>query len=145
MSSHSSQKNPMKEAINLLRERIPGANQSTDISDLIELCISTYFQFDGQLYGKIKGAAMGSPLSPALPNIFMEIFETAAIESSDLKPKCWYRYVGDTFIIWPHGRTAVQGFYAHINSQHRNIKFTMEVEENGKMPFLDVAVIRKNN
>ncbi|KAK4871974.1 hypothetical protein RN001_016098 [Aquatica leii] len=47
----------------------------------------------------ISGAAMGSPLSPVVANIFMESFETVPLESSILKPKVWFRYVDDTFIV----------------------------------------------
>ena len=31
-------------------------------------------------------------------------------------------------------------FFGYINSQHPNIKFTMEREENDKLPFLDVLL-----
>jgi hypothetical protein len=34
----------------------------------------------------------------------MEDFEKNAIEQATLKPVCWFRYVGDTFVIWPHGQ-----------------------------------------
>ncbi|GJQ83519.1 hypothetical protein Trydic_g15986 [Trypoxylus dichotomus] len=68
---------------------------------------------------------MGSPLSPV--SIFMEAFEHEAIESSRMKPKCWYRYVDDT------SRT-LEEFLQHINRQHANINFTMEIEEDGKLP-----------
>lgn len=72
----------------------------------------------------------------------METFEEEAIQSSDKKPKCWFRYVDDTFVIWPHGKTALGEFLNHLNNQHDRIKFTMEIEENGKLPFLDVLVKR---
>ncbi|XP_018562807.1 uncharacterized protein LOC108904653 [Anoplophora glabripennis] len=38
---------------------------------------------------------MGSPLSPVLVNIYMEAFEKKALESTTLKPKCWYRQVSE--------------------------------------------------
>ena len=41
---------------------------------------------------------MGSPLSPIVANIFMDAFEGTAIESAQLKPKVWFRYMDDTFI-----------------------------------------------
>jgi hypothetical protein len=46
---------------------------------------------------------MGSLLSPVIANYFMEYFEEMALESATYKPLCWFRYVDDTFIIWPHG------------------------------------------
>ncbi|KAK4882178.1 hypothetical protein RN001_005497 [Aquatica leii] len=86
---------------------------------------------------------MGSPLSPVVANIFMESFETVALESSILKPKVWFRYVDDTFIVWSHGHLELSKFLDHLNNQHLDIKFTMEIESNGSLPFLDVLVTRK--
>jgi hypothetical protein len=34
----------------------------------------------------------------------MEDFEEKALNQATLKPTCWYRYVDDTFVIWPHGK-----------------------------------------
>ncbi|GJQ64819.1 hypothetical protein Trydic_g6996 [Trypoxylus dichotomus] len=89
---------------------------------------------------------MGSPLSPVVANIFMESFECVALEISELKPKAWFRYVDDS-IIWPHGRDTLDSFFGYLNSQHPDIKFTMEVEKNSVeiTPFLDVLVTQKPN
>jgi hypothetical protein len=42
---------------------------------------------------------MGSPLSPLIANFYMEDYEKAALESTPLKPRCWFRYVDDPFVI----------------------------------------------
>ncbi|GJQ78841.1 hypothetical protein Trydic_g2681 [Trypoxylus dichotomus] len=39
----------------------------------------------------------------------------------------------------------LDSFLGHRNSQHPDIKFTMEVEKDGVIPFLDVLVKRKPN
>jgi predicted GIY-YIG superfamily endonuclease len=114
------------------------------IVDLFKITLtSTYFLFDGQYYEQTDGVAMGSPLSPAVANFFMESFEQKALESAPLKPSCFYRYVDDTFVIWPHGRNALQSFLEFLNNQHSNIKFTMETETEGCIPFLDILIRRK--
>ncbi|KAG8236204.1 hypothetical protein J437_LFUL016712 [Ladona fulva] len=53
-----------------------------------------------------QGVAMGSPLSPAVANLFMEQFEEKALNAAKKKPKCYFRYVDDTFVVWPHGEEA---------------------------------------
>ena len=114
--------------------------------DLIQGCLdSNYFIYEEQLYKQTEGLAMGSSLSPVIANLYMEDFEETALETSLLKPKCWLRYVDDVFAVWSHGEVKLCEFLEHINSIHPKIQFTMEMEENGKLPFLDVLLIKKPN
>lgn len=88
-----------------------------DTSNLIELCLrSTFFNFIGDIYEQTCRIAMRSPLSSIIANLFMEDFETKALESSPLKPKLWKRFVDDTFVIWPHGRDTLKTFKQNLNS-----------------------------
>ncbi|KAJ8961652.1 hypothetical protein NQ318_021249 [Aromia moschata] len=74
----------------------------------------------------------------------MEAFEEETIRgsASEKKPKCWIRYVDDTFIIWPHGISSLTVFFYYLNTLHTNLKFTMETEKDGVLSFLDVLVKR---
>ena len=45
------------------------------------------------------------------------------------------RYVDDAFALFNTEQDALS-FFSYINSQHPNIEFTMEREENHKLPFL---------
>ena len=85
---------------------------------------------------------MGSPLSPTVANIYMEAFEKQALKTSLQKPDLWVRYVDDVFAIWPHGRQALDKFLSHLNSQHPAIQFTMGIETDQKIAFLDVQIER---
>jgi Reverse transcriptase (RNA-dependent DNA polymerase) len=112
--------------------------------DLAELCLrSSYFLWDGAFYLQTRGAAMGSPLSPVAANLYLEEWEEERIRTARLKPKCWLRYVDDTFVIWPHGRNTLEEFLDHLNAGHPSISLTMELEEEKKLPFLDVLVSRE--
>ena len=75
----------------------------------------------------------------------MEHFETNALDTFPLKPVAWFRFVDDTFIVWRHGKDALVRFLDHLNSLHNQIKFTMEIEEAGCIPFLDVKVQKSDN
>ena len=49
---------------------------------LIEFCLnSTYFMFQGKYFEQVEGAAMGSPISPIVANLYMENFEVEAIRT----------------------------------------------------------------
>ena len=50
---------------------------------------STYFQVGSDFYEQIEGAAMGSPLSPIIANLYMEFFEEEVLNTSIHKPKLW--------------------------------------------------------
>jgi hypothetical protein len=49
------------------------------------------------------------------------------------------------FVIWLHGPNRLQEFFNHINSLRPSIQFTMEMEADNKIPFLDVLVIKKQS
>jgi uncharacterized protein (UPF0335 family) len=109
--------------------------------DLLDCCLNnSYFQEKDTFYSQIDGLPMGSSLSPVIANIYMEWFESQAIDKALIKPKLWLRYLDDTFIISNGNDNDLQAFLDHMNNLAPTIKFTMEKEENNKLPFLDVMI-----
>ena len=97
------------------------------------------FVFQGQYYQQMEGAAMGSPLSPIVANIFMEHFEKEALEIAPHPPSLWKRFVDDTFVILESQHK--DEFFHHINSLDCNIKFTAETTKaDGSIPCLDTLI-----
>ena len=86
---------------------------------------------------------MGSPVSAVIANLYMEEFEERAIATATYKPKIWKRYVDDTFTAL--GKDYVDGFLQHLNSQQPTIRFTMEIEKDNTIPFLDTSVSRDSS
>ena len=75
----------------LLKEDPDLQNRTTmstkHIMDLLEFCLrSTYFTYRGKIYEQMEGAAMGSPISPIVANLYMESFEMRALQSSPNPP-----------------------------------------------------------
>jgi hypothetical protein len=108
-----------------------------------QVLTTTYFMYDGAFYDQNDSVAMRSPLTPVIANYYMEHFEQQAISRAPRKPTHWYRYVDDTFVVWLHGEEELREFLDHLKSIQHNIKFTMEVENNRSLPFLDVLVSRR--
>ena len=117
-----------------------------DILSLLKFCLkNTYFSFKGKFYEQVQGLAMGSPASPVVANIFMEIWEERALSSCplDIKPRMFRRYMDDTFTIIPKGKA--EELKLHLNSINPHIKLTVECEALNRLPFLDTLVTRKHD
>ena len=85
---------------------------------------------------------MGSPPGPVLAGIFMVRLERTLMPELEKFMKPWKRYVDDTITyIKPDFITNVIDI---LNKFHQNIKFTYEVEHNGKISFLDVLLMSCN-
>ena len=104
------------------------------------------FIFDGKFYEQCDGVAMGSPLRTTLANVFMCHFENIWLENcpSHFKPIVYRRFVDDTFLLF-RSKYHVQKFRNYLNKQHKNIRFTSEIEDNDSLSFLDIKISCENN
>ena len=111
-----------------------------NILELLAFCLNnTYFVFKDTFYEQTKGAAMGSPISPIIANIFMEAFERKALATALHPPRVWRRYVDDTWVIQQQEHK--QQFLQHINTVDDSIQFTVEeAKDDGSIPFLDTVI-----
>ena len=115
-----------------------------DLMDLLNLCLtSTYFQYNGKHYKQLHGTAMGSPVSVVVAEIVIQNIEERALATYKRTLTLWLRYVDDTFTAVD--KDEIDDFHEHLNGQNADIQFTKEIEENGKIPFLDYLVTRDNN
>ena len=114
-----------------------------DMKNLLSICTkNVHFTFGNNIYQQKDGAAMGSPLGPVLTGIFMVHLERTLIPGLEKFMKPWKRYVDDTITyIKPD---FITDDISILNKFHQNIKFTYEVEDNGKISFLDVLLMRCN-
>ena len=61
-----------------------------DIILLLEFCLkNTYFSFQGQFYEQVEGAAMGSPITPIVANLYMEYLEQKALSTAPHPRRFW--------------------------------------------------------
>ena len=105
---------------------------------------STYLTFQGKIFEQVKGAAMVSPISPIVANLFMEDLEIKALSTAPTPPTLWKRFVDDTFIIIQ--RRYKESFLQHLNSIDDNIHFTCEEgDEDGSIAFLDILITPDEN
>ena len=88
---------------------------------------------------------MGSPISPVLADLVMEVIEETAITTALHPPKWWFRYVDDSHACLK--KDQVDAFHRHLNSINANIQFTLELENtNGcGLTFLDTITFRRGS
>ena len=124
------------------------------------LCNQT-FQFNGILYKQIDGCAMGSPLAPLMADIFMNHvleskitdrtqqhlnvlfvnYRSGTSEFQECRLNFFGRYVDDNLAAFDNRQDA-EYFLKYLNSLHSHITFTMELEIEGTLPFLDILITR---
>lgn len=97
-----------------------------------------------QYYEQLQRPAMGFPLSPGIANSQHLLTGRHMLDSARLKSTLFYRYLEDTFVIWPH-RQELQAFFQYPDLLHNYIQFIMEVEENAEISFLSVLVSQKSD
>ena len=82
---------------------------------------------------------MGSPPAPPLSNIWLSKYEPAIKDDA----KLFERYMDD--ILRTTKESLIENKLSEINLLHPNLKYTLEVEQNGKLPFLDICIEHHEN
>ena len=143
---------PHKDGLEAVRQAFEASTQSEkirrpdeEILKLLEICLyRNDFEFNGEFYLQKQGCSMGRRFSVSYANIFMAWWETRALNRSYLQPTVWFRFLDDIFFIWDHGREALDEFLKILNSTHKNIKLTANIDEKSN-EFLDVTAYKGDN
>ena len=132
---------PVEENLTLIYEKLAADPSLADrtalspqqVTDLLRMCLTTtYFKYDSIFYAQTEGAAMGSPVSPIVANLFMEDYKGKALDAYQDPPKYWGRYVDDALAVI---KTAnIEPFTQHLNAQNTNIQWTSELDTSGNSP-----------
>ena len=117
----------------------------SDFLKLVELCLDFQaFAYGEDEYAQVEGLAMGSPLSPVAACLYMEMLEHEQFEHIMGAGTTWLRYVDDIFVLVPENIDLKEKL-DQLNAVEERIQFTLETEENGTLPFLDVMIMKRGN
>ena len=144
---------PVQETIEIIRNLlVENHTNSQKIEETIELLNvitkQNYFEHDQKFYTQNDGLPMGSPLSGTLANIYLNHFEKTYIHSEKNKHRkniiYWHRYADDILILFHGTNRQLENLHKYANSINEHIKFTVELEANKSINFLDLTVIIDN-
>jgi len=82
---------------------------------------------------------MGSSLSPAIADLVLQDLELVAINNLPFHLPFYYRYVDDIILAAPSN--SLDALLKSFNAQHIRLQFTMEIERDKKISFLDLTLI----
>ncbi|XP_036339738.1 uncharacterized protein LOC118749054 [Rhagoletis pomonella] len=101
-----------------------------------------YFKYNDKIYEQKPGMPMGSPASPVIADIVMEELLNKFEKDSDSKPRLLTKYVDDLFAI-----VKTENIDKMLNTLNNfnTLKFTIEIENEGQLPYLDTLIIRKES
>jgi len=106
-----------------------------------------YFQYNNTHYRPSKGAAMVSPLSGTLAELYLQLLEKQYIKHwiSSREVSYYKRYVDDILIIYNENRITKEKILQEFNKVDSNLEFKMTTEDNKCISFLDLNIHRKPN
>ncbi|XP_076068418.1 uncharacterized protein LOC143040861 [Oratosquilla oratoria] len=114
----------------------------SELMRLVSLCLgSTYFRFRDHTYHQRRGTLMGSPISVMVIKVVMQRSEAQLISDAPSSLKLCTTYLDDVFAILDS--KDVESFFSHINSIEPAIQFSIELQKDYQLPFLDVNVKRE--
>lgn len=97
-----------------------------------------YFTALGRIYKQKSGLPMGGSISPICCRLVMDqVMESITIEPFFIKV-----YVDDTLVAL--NKQDIEPMLKQLNEYHENIQFTVEVEQNACINFLNMTIIRND-
>ena len=87
------------------------------------------FEFDNKVFQQISGTAIGTKFAPPYACIYMDRVEQDFLETQELQPLLWLRFIDDIFFIWIHGKEELKRFMEKFNNSTPSLRFTYESSE----------------
>ena len=137
---------PVREAIEVAANRLysgsvnqPPVDKETFVTLATLSCSNVVMSTHSGTYRQIDGLAMGSPPAPPLANIWLSQYDPSIRDDA----KIFERYMDD--FLRTIKKRLIEKKLKRINSLHPNLKFTLEIENEGKLPFLDMCLLHEGN
>jgi hypothetical protein len=142
---------PTEPLINIIKETLRKNDTGTQLTHEISLILNTiqnqnYFTHNNQIIHQKEGLPMGAPTSSILSEIYLQYLEHNYIINilSKFHIQYYSRYVDDIFIMYNDNITKIEDVLNEFNKLQKKIQFTLEIESNNILNYLDISIIRKD-
>ena len=105
---------------------------------------NSYFEFNDQIKQQISGTAIATNFASPYACLFMDKTETAFLETQELQPLKWFRYIDGIFLSGHIVSKNFKHFCLVLMSSILTIKFTYESSKES-IAFLDLKFSVKNS
>jgi len=113
-----------------------------ELLNLLEITLTRNdFVFGDRIFKQICGTAMGKRYAPSLADIYLRTLDHAAMHGFHIKPKVYWRYLDDIYLIWPGTRQQLQEYQDFLNSVIPGISITLTARNN-IIEFLDTRTYK---
>ena len=112
------------------------------ILKLLQICLENNdFTFNNEWFLQTWGTAMGKKFAPNYANIFLAQWEKYALRKCSKIPQCFFRFLDDIFIIWPHTHKEFEDLFDILNNHHPTIKLKSSISKDS-IDFLDLTIFK---
>ena len=91
------------EGLEALKKALDKSDAELPVDELVSLAKvvleNNFFEFDEKLFCQKLGTAIGTKFAPGYANIFMGYLEEEFLDSCELRPWVWWRFLDDVFMI----------------------------------------------
>ncbi|XP_053881423.1 uncharacterized protein LOC128835776 [Malaclemys terrapin pileata] len=131
---------PHEDGLQAVRNSIIDEATALLVAELCDFVLThNHFRFGDNLYLQVSGTAMGTRMAPQYANIFMADLEQRFLRPRPLVPLLYLRYIEDIFILWTHGKEALEEFHLDFNNFHPTINLSLD-QSTQEIHFLDTTM-----
>lgn len=121
---------------------------SSKFLEILKFCLTdnNYFMYENKIINQIFGMPMGNPLSPTIADILLDCLLDEAItelKNRNIDIKYIAKYVDDILAVI--NIKDKDEILQVLNKYHHKIQFTMEIEENNEIAYLDTKLHREGD
>lgn len=112
---------------------------------MLKFCLedTNYVGWNEKTYWQRDGLTIGGCVSAIMADFVITDLIDEVMEESGYDPKLMVKYVDDILAIIP--REELENTLSNFNNVNSSLKFTCEIEENRRIPYLDIELIRKSD